>query len=742
MKDAQKPDHTSLNNLVRWLKEGKYVIPDFQRDFEWKPWDVRDLMRSIFLDYYIGSLLLWGGKKENFDSLACEPIYGYEGEGEPQFIVLDGQQRLTAMYYVFCAPDIELPQRYSRYIYFIRVDKFMEEAYDEAFEYGWQKWAYYRLENQEEQFERHYFPLPVIGESDYSLPNWMQGYQEYWQSKVEKAKNNGNGIDVEAAQRYADNAKKFSSYILELASLYQIAYIVLDREIAIDKVCDIFTQINSKGIRLDAFDLINALLKPKGIQLKLMWREAAPKLDFVESERMNIYVLQVMSILLQAYCSPKYLYYLMPGQEKQVRGPDGSLRKEVLVSDPDSFVRSWDQAIEALSKAITKLKHPQEYGAVSSQFLPYVSILPAFAALQVAAKALSPEKQADAHRKIRFWYWASVFNNRYSGSVESTSARDFLDVKAWFEDDAAQPALIAEFKGRFRTLELRREVRKGTSVYNGIFNLLILNGATDWMTDEIPQYDDLDDHHIVPKAWGKENNLGNLIDSVLNRTPLTAHTNRNVIKDRLPNQYLPEMINANGELFVQELLEKHFISPTAFDILMRDPFTVDDYEAFLDARQQTIQEAIEDLLIKQRLKLSPRIRELDAQIETIELGLRALVVETLGNNIENLPSHIHQKLQDRFQSAARKNPAIDLTLYETLTGLLEYADLREIQDVFANKATWPHVENIFGSKGVLETRFGQLAELRNAIRHSRTVTDVVQKDGEASILWFEQVLWN
>ena len=740
MKDAQKPDHTSLNNLVRWLKEGKYVIPDFQRDFEWKPWDVRDLMRSIFLDYYIGSLLLWSGKKENFESLACEPIYGYEGSGKSEFIVLDGQQRLTAMYYVFCAPDIELPQRYSRYIYFIRVDKFMEESYDDAFEYGWQKWAYNRLENQEEQFRTHYFPLAVIGEGDFSLPNWLQGYRQYWQAKVADAKSNGNGIAIETAQLHAENAEKFGRYLQELTSLYQIAYIELDREIEIDKVCDIFTQINSRGIRLDAFDLINALLKPKGIQLKHMWRDAAPRLDFVDSDRMNVYVLQVMSILIQAYCSPKYLYYLMPGQEKQVRDPDGSLRKEILVADPDAFVAKWHQAVAALSNAMAKLQHPQEYGAITSQFLPYISILPAFAALQVAAKSLPPEKQADAQRKIRFWYWASVFNNRYSGSVESTSARDFLDVRAWFENDAAEPALIAEFRGRFRSLELRREAKKGSSVYNGIFNLLVLNGARDWMTTEIPQYNDLDDHHIVPKSWGKENYLGNLIDSVLNRTPLTAHTNRHLINDRLPNEYLPELIAANGEAFVRELLEKHFISPVAFDILLRDPFTVEDFEAFLDARQQTLQEAVEDLLIKQRLTLPPRLRELDAQIEEIELGLRAMVTQTLKNDIANLPDHIQIKLQERLQAATRKNPALDQDYFSTLGGILEYADFRELEDIFGSKKIWPLVEERFGGKGNLAPRFGQLAELRNAIRHSRTVTEVARKDGEAAILWFEDVL--
>src|SRR5688572_16199568 len=72
MKDAQKPDHVSLNTLINRLKEGRFVIPDFQREFEWRPWDIRELMRSVFLDYYIGSLLLWKGKRENFSALSCE----------------------------------------------------------------------------------------------------------------------------------------------------------------------------------------------------------------------------------------------------------------------------------------------------------------------------------------------------------------------------------------------------------------------------------------------------------------------------------------------------------------------------------------------------------------------------------------------------------------------------------------------------------------------------------------------
>jgi uncharacterized protein with ParB-like and HNH nuclease domain len=162
MKDAQKPDHVSLTTLVGRLKEGRFVIPDFQREFEWEPWDIRDLMRSIFLDYYIGSLLLWKAMDANVEALACEPLYAYSDGGKPEHIVLDGQQRLTAMYYAFVAPDEPAPNRANRYLYFIRVDRFMQQMYDDAFEYYWTRRGPKLLQDRTAQFEEHMFPLAVL----------------------------------------------------------------------------------------------------------------------------------------------------------------------------------------------------------------------------------------------------------------------------------------------------------------------------------------------------------------------------------------------------------------------------------------------------------------------------------------------------------------------------------------------------------------------------------------------------
>lgn len=741
MKDAQKPDHISLSTVIGRLKNGRYVIPDFQRDFEWKPWDINDLMRSIFRDYYIGSLLLWKGKNSNFDALACEPVYGFRGDRDDrEHIVLDGQQRLTAMYYTFMAPEDPLPNRKNRFLYFIRVDRFMEEADDEAFFYEWTRRGPKLLTNREEQYEQHIFPLSVIGEGDMQLFRWIQGYQDFWEKRLndyrEAANEKANGV----VERYYENAKDFGELILESYQSYQIAYIELDRDLEVDKVCDIFTKVNSTGIQLDVFDLINAMLKPKGLQLKHMWRNTTERLKFVETDRMNVYVLQVMSILRQAYCSPKYLYYLIPGQEKQIRDDRGKRSKEILIKDTAAFKELWNNAVEALESAIELLRDPREFGAISSGYLPYVSIIPVFAAIQAHVDELPPAQKLAAKRMIRQWYWASVFNNRYSSSVETNSARDFMDVKLWIQDASAEPSMIGEFKARFRGLELQNEIYRGTSVYNAIFNLLVLKGARDWTTGEVPKHGDLDDHHIVPKSWGQDNLTGRAEDTILNRTALTEETNRNVIRDELPNEYLPRMIKDNGDEEVRKILESHLISLKAQQILLRNPFGKADYEEFIEERQRTIKDAIQDLLITEKLEISPHLRDLDESIQQVELELRKRIEQTLDSDVALIPPHVANKVDERLQRAHSKNAAMDPEHYETLHGQLEFFDLRELYDTIANRNLWPRFEGLFGNKQTLERRFDQLSELRNGIRHSRHVDEVAQKEGEAAIVWFERLL--
>jgi len=101
--------------------------------------------------------------------------------------VLDGQQRLTAIYYAFIAPETPLPNRSNRFVFFIRVDQFMEEAYDKAFEYEWTRAGIKAIEGQTAQFEKHVFPLAVVGKGGWALGNWVQAYEQFWKDKATEA---------------------------------------------------------------------------------------------------------------------------------------------------------------------------------------------------------------------------------------------------------------------------------------------------------------------------------------------------------------------------------------------------------------------------------------------------------------------------------------------------------------------------------------------------------------------------
>jgi DNA-binding response OmpR family regulator len=89
------------------------------------------------------------------------------------------------------------------------------------------------------------------------------------------------------------------------------------------------------------------------VQLRTdLWAKAAPKLEFFDSPKLNIYILQVMSIALQTYCSPQYLYHLLPGVARKTRNSDGSFEQQVLIEDNIAEAR-------LLEEILKEAKHKQ-----------------------------------------------------------------------------------------------------------------------------------------------------------------------------------------------------------------------------------------------------------------------------------------------------------------------------------------------------------------------------------------------
>lgn len=754
MKNVETADKIHLGSLIEELKSGRYVIPDFQREFEWKPWDVRDLIKSIFMDYYIGTLLLWKGSVENFDILSCESIYGYEGDGKPEHIVLDGQQRLTAIHYAFFDVKKEFPGRKSRFLFFVQIDELMDENYDEAFFYTPEtKKISTILEDEIRQFDSNLFPLVLMGKGVWGITGWIERYKKYWEDKLEEIskqsevnENAGyeSGMLKVKYQKFASYSKEFENVLRELFDQYYISYIELDREIYIAKVCDIFTQINSKGIPLNIFDLLNAILRPFDIYLKDLWRECSVDLEYTDASKMKIYILQVMSVLLQTYCSPKYLYYLVPGAKKSIKTSDGS-KEVILLETKEFFLEKWDEAVSAIKKTVMLMKNPREFGAISSSFVPYPSIIPALASIKCYVEKGNFKNLVDINIKIKKWYWASIFTQSYSSAVESTTAKDFTDLKEWFVDDQNIPERIEEFIHEFRSLDLLKETKKGSAIYNAIFNILILNGARDWATLDLPEYETLDDHHIVPHSWGKDK-IGEEINSILNKTPLSPDTNRKVINKKLPNEYIKKMLANNEEEAVYQVLKTHLISKTAIDILLRDGFTKDDYYEFIDERRRTIINAIEYLIVKNKMELPTNLKEVDEEIEKVELKIRDFIAykfdaeEDVYSN--RTPSHIQDKVNRRIGAILKKSMTLNSHDLAEFRKRLDYFDLQEYCDFIVAKNNWSAFENDFNNKAQLMNKFAQLGDLRNSLRHSRDVSEIVLMEGKAAILWFNSALKN
>lgn len=589
MINSQKPERTQLSKLITYLADGDYGIPDFQREFKWKPQDINDLMKSIFSDYYIGTLLLWRAKEENLSQLDCKNIYGLtpsQDNHENKYIVLDGQQRLTAMYYSFWAPDSNLPGRSKPAMFHISIDKYLENDTERAFGYTWKsKGSESLFYDRDEQFSKNLFPLKVLSEDGFKngLLNWTREYEKYWQKESEKAE---NIEERDQALKNVSNAEKFHNKISEIISHYEISYIELNQDIKLEKVCDIFTQINSRGIPLDVFDLLNALMKPKGVKLRNLYSTIEEDFAYFETSKMKIYILQVMSLIEQNYCTPKHLYSLTPGEYKVVRNSDGSTEKVVLLQSTDEFRVSWDKAVGSLHETMDMLKHPNEFGVLNRTFLPYVTIIVPLAALLNAISNLPDEVKSSAHKKVSLWYWSSVFQNRYTGAVDSSAAHDYKSVQQWFENDNAIPDVVEDFRKNYKMLDLKRETTKVSAVYRAIMNMLIKTGARDWITGKIIKGNEIDGHHIVPKSWGRKVGLGQMCDSILNKTLLSSETNRNVIRDRLPSEYMLEMLREREESVVRRDLSSHYLDDRCIEILLRNQFGPNDFEEFLSARER------------------------------------------------------------------------------------------------------------------------------------------------------------
>ena len=198
--------------------------------------------------------------------------------------------------------------------------------------------------------------------------------------------------------------------------------------------------------------------------------------------------------------------------------------------------------------------------------------------------------------ELRRWYWSNVFLERYSGAVESKSRKDDAEMLALWGRDKAEPSVFAEARARIGSegYGVRDSASHASAVYSGVFCLLALRGARDWLCGESIQLQGLHDHHIFPKAYLKRHGVVRLaeVNSVVNRTLISDKTNAK-IRDKAPAAYV-----ASAVVFPSgaspSLLSPHFLDERALDAMrsagegLAPAEIARLYEEFRSARESAI----------------------------------------------------------------------------------------------------------------------------------------------------------
>jgi hypothetical protein len=91
-----------IQELVKFLREDKYLIPTFQRDFVWEPANILKLWDSMYRFYPIGSILYWETDKYLHTHRRLGGFISPHDEDSVRKFrewkyILDGQQRATSL---------------------------------------------------------------------------------------------------------------------------------------------------------------------------------------------------------------------------------------------------------------------------------------------------------------------------------------------------------------------------------------------------------------------------------------------------------------------------------------------------------------------------------------------------------------------------------------------------------------------------------------------------------------------
>jgi len=558
-----------LKNLMEQAHDCRLVLPDFQRDFVWKPQDVTKLLASLLNGYPIGGLLfmenpsLYG--QRSLDGVPT-PIDG-QSKNDTR-LVLDGQQRLTSCYRAFfnnTGVDRYAGRYYFNYGKFLENPELRNSEVEELIIFIKEKDVCKNLSDTAKEQGDGLFPLDIILQEPRGT-NYSKWLSDYTFSKASG--------DREAYDKYSQVQSNFIRRFIEKITGYQVHYEEIKKGTPSDVICTVFETINTTGKRLTVFDLLVARCYPDNMNLR-------DKLD-VALDRVSIKLFDPEGEGIAPVAIPRII---------SLKEKETARRGEILELSPDVIKRNWDYAVDALEEALELMT--TRYGCLGERFVPLVDMIAPMAVIISSDKFTHT---ADHLNMLDKWYWRSVFSQYYISATETKlqrTVRQWLsregEKEGWLDNPNNEPDSVREFS--YKSTALEDVSRVDNAVYRAVMSLLLSQSIRDFgprrkKLMEAP-WEELEDHHIYPKRFLSPYGIkGEMVNNIANRTPLIRTTN-GAIGNLAPHVYMVDRKIVGSEA-IEPVLSEHLMD----QILIKTPFTAELYDRFIADRKKKILGAI------------------------------------------------------------------------------------------------------------------------------------------------------
>ena len=413
-----------LKNLLGQADENRLVLPDFQRDFVWKPADVTKLVASLLNRYPIGGLLfmesagLYGQRP--LDGVA--PAENKASSGDSR-LILDGQQRLTSCYRVFFGGTAveRYPGRYYfDYGKFVDNPELRNSEIEELIYFVREREVKRTLSDTAQEQAKGYFPLDII------LREARGTNYSRWLSDYTFAKAAG---DSKRHARLSEIQAVFIRRFVENVTGYQVHYEEIKKDTSSDVICTVFETINTTGKRLTVFDLLVARCFPHSMNLR----------DMLETslERPSIKRFDPSGEGIAPTAIPRII---------ALKDKETAKRADILDLPPDTIRNRWNYAVDALESALNLMI--ERYGCFGERFVPLADMIAPMAVVIASDKFNKTDEHLSMLDK---WYWRGIFSQYYLSAPETKvqrTVRQWLAPSGWLDNPANEPESVREFSWR------------------------------------------------------------------------------------------------------------------------------------------------------------------------------------------------------------------------------------------------------------------------------------------------------